>query len=120
MSEAPIVVAGNKADVKPKDRKVKANHNSFQRKHGLTHVHISTESGSKIDLPLLHLARALVGDKRLRFVTATSMGAQKTEAQTSPNESDLAALTLDSPAKRSNDIIQEAKALPLPPSRDGL
>lgn len=109
----PIVVTGNKADIKnADDHKVKSKL-PFLRQPGLRHIELSVKSGLNIDLPILHLARTLLGDNRLRFVTSSELD--------SGDESDVANSTSqlsleDRPPKQAD--VAEAKALSLPPSND--
>ena len=62
----PIVLCGNKVDVK--DRKVKAKSIVFHRKKNLQYYDISAKSNYNFEKPFLWLARKLVGDPNLEFV----------------------------------------------------
>lgn len=62
----PIVLCGNKVDVK--DRKVKAKTITFHRKKNLQYYDISAKSNYNFEKPFLWLARKLVGDANLEFV----------------------------------------------------
>jgi GTP-binding nuclear protein Ran len=63
----PIVLCGNKVDIK--DRKVKANSIVFHRKKNLQYYDISAKSNYNFEKPFLWLARKLIGDPNLEFVT---------------------------------------------------
>merc|ERR1712226_1671608 len=62
----PIVLVGNKVDVK--ERKVKAKQITFHRKKNLQYYDISAKSNYNFEKPFLWLARKLVGDPNLTFV----------------------------------------------------
>lgn len=62
----PIVLCGNKVDVK--DRKVKAKTITFHRKKNLQYYDISAKSNYNFEKPFLWLARKLIGDPNLEFV----------------------------------------------------
>uniref|UniRef100_A0A674C9K1 GTP-binding nuclear protein Ran n=1 Tax=Salmo trutta TaxID=8032 RepID=A0A674C9K1_SALTR len=62
----PIVLCGNKVDIK--DRKVKAKSIVFHRKKNLQYYDISAKSNYNFEKPFLWLARKLVGDPNLEFV----------------------------------------------------
>jgi len=62
----PIVLCGNKVDVK--DRKVKAKQITFHRKKNLQYYDISAKSNYNFEKPFLWLARKLVGKGDLTFV----------------------------------------------------
>ncbi|KAL1228411.1 GTP-binding nuclear protein Ran [Trichinella pseudospiralis] len=67
----PIVLVGNKADVK--DRKVKAKHITFHRKKNLQYYDVSAKSNYNFEKPFLWLARKLVGDPNLEFVAMPAL-----------------------------------------------
>ncbi|CAG2108010.1 unnamed protein product, partial [Medioppia subpectinata] len=62
----PIVLCGNKVDVK--DRKVKAKAIVFHRKKNLQYYDISAKSNYNFEKPFLWLARKLIGDPNLELV----------------------------------------------------
>jgi len=62
----PIVLCGNKVDVK--DRKVKAKTITFHRKKNLQYYDISAKSNYNFEKPFLWLARKLCGEQQLEFV----------------------------------------------------
>merc|ERR1712141_430043 len=68
----PIVLCGNKVDVK--DRKVTPKQISFQRKKAnIQYYDISAKSNYNFEKPFLWLARKLVGDPNLEFVAAPAL-----------------------------------------------
>ncbi|KAJ3330164.1 GTP-binding nuclear protein gsp1/Ran [Blyttiomyces sp. JEL0837] len=62
----PIVLCGNKVDIK--ERKVKAKSITFHRKKNLQYYDISAKSNYNFEKPFLWLARKLVGNPQLEFV----------------------------------------------------
>jgi len=62
----PIVLCGNKVDVK--ERKVKAKMITFHRKKNLQYYDISAKSNYNFEKPFLWLARKLCGEPDLEFV----------------------------------------------------
>jgi len=67
----PIVICGNKVDIK--DRKVKAKNITFHRKKNLQYYDISARSNYNFEKPFLYLARRLVSDNNLSFVEAPAL-----------------------------------------------
>jgi len=67
----PIVLVGNKVDIK--DRKVKARQVVFHRKRNLPYYDISAKSNYNYEKPFLWLARKLVGREDLSFVEAPAI-----------------------------------------------
>jgi GTP-binding nuclear protein Ran len=67
----PIVLTGNKVDVK--ERKVKAKTITFHRKKNLQYYDISAKSNYNFEKPFLWLARKLVGNPQLEFVAAPAL-----------------------------------------------
>jgi len=67
----PIVLVGNKVDIK--DRKVKARQVTFHRKRNLPYYDISAKSNYNYEKPFLWLARKLVGREELGFVEAPAV-----------------------------------------------
>lgn len=61
--QVPIVLTGNKVDVK--ERKVKAKSITFHRKKNLQYYDISAKSNYNFEKPFLWLARKLVGNPNL-------------------------------------------------------
>ncbi|MCJ1474166.1 GTP-binding nuclear protein gsp1/Ran [Lambiella insularis] len=62
----PIVLCGNKVDVK--ERKVKAKTITFHRKKNLQYYDISAKSNYNFEKPFLWLGRKLTGNQGLEFV----------------------------------------------------
>ncbi|KAI9297670.1 ras-domain-containing protein [Neoconidiobolus thromboides FSU 785] len=67
----PIVLCGNKVDIK--ERKVKAKVITFHRKKNLQYYDISAKSNYNFEKPFLWLARKLVGNNNLEFVAAPAL-----------------------------------------------
>jgi GTP-binding nuclear protein Ran len=64
--DIPIVLVGNKVDIK--DRRVKAKNITFHRKKSLPYYDISAKSNYNFEKPFLALARRLTGKTDLQFV----------------------------------------------------
>ncbi|KAI3891229.1 hypothetical protein MKW98_007534 [Papaver atlanticum] len=64
--DIPIVLCGNKVDVKK--RQVKAKQVTFHRKKNLQYYEISTKRNYNFERPFQYLARKLTGDDNLHFV----------------------------------------------------
>ena len=62
----PIVLVGNKVDVK--DRKVKAKQITFHRKRNLQYYDVSAKSNYQFEKPFVWLLRRISGDKDLQLV----------------------------------------------------
>merc|ERR1712093_142351 len=99
----PIVLVGNKVDVK--DRKVKAKAITFHRKKNLQYYDISAKSNYNFEKPFLWLARKLVGNPQLEFVAAPALA---------PPEVQVNQELLDQYQKE----MTEAAAMPLPDEED--
>jgi GTP-binding nuclear protein Ran len=67
----PIVLCGNKVDVK--NRQVKPKQVTFHRKKNLQYHEISAKSNYNYEKPFLYLARKLVGDAALHFVEQVAL-----------------------------------------------
>ena len=67
----PIVLCGNKVDIK--DRKVKPTQVTFHRKKNLQYFELSAKGNYNFEKPFLWLAKKLVGDNDLRFVEAPAI-----------------------------------------------
>ncbi|CAK9164832.1 unnamed protein product [Ilex paraguariensis] len=67
----PIVLCGNKVDVK--NRQVKAKQVTFHRKKNLQYYEISAKSNYNFEKPFLYLARKLAGDLNLHFVESPAL-----------------------------------------------
>ena len=99
----PIVLCGNKVDVK--ERKVKAKVITFHRKKNLQYYDISAKSNYNFEKPFLWLARKLVGNPQLEFVAAPALA---------PPEVQIDQAQLDQYHKE----MTEAAAMPLPDEED--
>ena len=67
----PIVLCGNKVEVK--DRKVKAKQITFHRKKNLQYFEISAKNNYNFEKPFLWIARKLAGNNELVFVEAPAL-----------------------------------------------
>lgn len=67
----PIVLVGNKVDIK--ERKVKARQINFHRKKNLGYYDISAKSNFNYEKPFLYLAKKLVGDPHLTFTDTITL-----------------------------------------------
>ncbi|XP_045019695.1 GTP-binding nuclear protein Ran-like [Bubalus bubalis] len=67
----PIVLCGNKVDIK--DRKVKAKSIVFHQKKNFQYYDISAKSNYSFEKPFLWLARKLIGDRNLEFVAMPAL-----------------------------------------------
>ena len=101
----PIVLCGNKVDLK--DRKVKAKSITFHRKKNLQYYDISAKSNYNFEKPFLYLARKLIGNNALDFVAAPAL---------QPPE-----VALDEGLMQQyNQELAQAAAQPLPDDDDDL
>eukprot|EP00559_Dactyliosolen_fragilissimus_P004043 CAMPEP_0184859488 /NCGR_PEP_ID=MMETSP0580-20130426/4471_1 /TAXON_ID=1118495 /ORGANISM="Dactyliosolen fragilissimus" /LENGTH=129 /DNA_ID=CAMNT_0027356129 /DNA_START=653 /DNA_END=1042 /DNA_ORIENTATION=+ len=99
----PIVLCGNKVEIK--DRKVKAKQITFHRKKNLQYYDISAKSNYNFEKPFLWLAKKLAGDSQLHFVEAIAL---------EPPE-----FTIDADSQRKYEAeLREAAAQPLPEDDD--
>jgi len=99
----PIVLCGNKVDLK--DRKVKAKQITFHRKRNLQYYDISAKSNYNFEKPFLWLARKLVGEPNLTFVESPALA---------PAE-----VPIDAEQMRQNEEdLKIAAAVPLPEEED--
>ncbi|CAF0704864.1 unnamed protein product [Brachionus calyciflorus] len=101
----PIVLCGNKVDIK--DRKVKAKAITFHRKKNLQYYDISAKSNYNFEKPFLWLARKLAGDANLEFVAMPAL--DPPEVQMDPEL-----------VKKYEQEIEAAKNAPLPEEDDDL
>lgn len=67
----PIVLVGNKVDIK--DRKVKAKQITFHRKKNLQYYDVSAKSNYNFEKPFLWLGRKLTGDPALNFIEGPAL-----------------------------------------------
>ncbi|KAJ2350042.1 GTP-binding nuclear protein gsp1/Ran [Coemansia sp. RSA 2671] len=101
----PIVLCGNKVDIK--ERKVKAKTITFHRKKNLQYYDISAKSNYNFEKPFLWLARKLAGDPNLEFVQAPAL---------QPPEVHIDNDLMD----QYNQEMEAAAAQPLPEEDDDL
>ncbi|EFQ97301.1 GTP-binding nuclear protein GSP1/Ran [Nannizzia gypsea CBS 118893] len=99
----PIVLCGNKVDVK--ERKVKAKTITFHRKKNLQYYDISAKSNYNFEKPFLWLARKLVGNQGLEFTAGVALAPPEVTV-------DLAEL------QKQEDEMKEAASMPLPDEED--
>lgn len=99
----PVVLCGNKVDVK--ERKVKAKSITFHRKKNLQYYDISAKSNYNFEKPFLWLARKLVGNSGLEFVAAPALA---------PPEVQVDAELMN----RYQQEMEQAAAMPLPDEED--
>eukprot|EP00746_Dinoflagellata_sp_MGD_P160299 gnl/MRDRNA2_/MRDRNA2_86968_c0_seq1.p1 gnl/MRDRNA2_/MRDRNA2_86968_c0~~gnl/MRDRNA2_/MRDRNA2_86968_c0_seq1.p1 ORF type:complete len:220 (+),score=13.24 gnl/MRDRNA2_/MRDRNA2_86968_c0_seq1:22-660(+) len=86
----PIVLCGNKVDVK--NRQIKPRQVTFHRKKNLQYNEISAKSNYNFEKPFLYLARKLTGDDKLVFVEQVALAPPEIEidlAEQEKNERDL-------------------------------
>jgi len=69
--EIPMVLVGNKVDVK--ERKVKTKQINFHRKKNLAYYDLSAKSNFNYEKPFLYLAKKLTGDPHLSFQEAVAL-----------------------------------------------
>lgn len=101
----PIVLAGNKVDIK--DRKVKAKAITFHRKKNLQYYDISAKSNYNFEKPFLWLARKLAGDQSLEFVAVPAL--EPPEVSMDPEL-----------LKQYEKEIEDAKKAPIPEDDEDL
>ncbi|ORZ13682.1 GTP-binding nuclear protein GSP1/Ran [Absidia repens] len=101
----PIVLCGNKVDIK--ERKVKAKTITFHRKKNLQYYDISAKSNYNFEKPFLWLARKLIGNTGLEFVAAPALA---------PPEVSVDSNLMNQYTQEMN----EAAAQPLPEEDDDL
>lgn len=99
----PIVLCGNKVDVK--ERKVKAKTITFHRKKNLQYYDISAKSNYNFEKPFLWLARKLVGNPGLDFVAGVALAPPTVQV-------DQALL------EQYNKEMEDAARMPLPDEDD--
>jgi GTP-binding nuclear protein Ran len=67
----PIVLCGNKVEVK--ERKVKTKQINFHRKKNIQYYEISAKTNYNFEKPFLYLARKLTNEAQLAFVEAPAL-----------------------------------------------
>ncbi|URE13371.1 GTP-binding nuclear protein [Musa troglodytarum] len=88
----PIVLHGNKVDVK--SREVKAKQVTFHRKKNLQYYEISAKSNYNFEESFLYLARKLAGDQNLHIVESPALAPPEVQidlAAEQQHEAELAA-----------------------------
>jgi GTP-binding nuclear protein Ran len=73
----PMVLCGNKVDMK--DRKVKAKQITFHRKKNLQYYDISAKSNYNYEKPFIWLAKKLSGEDKLEFVEMPALAPPEVE-----------------------------------------
>lgn len=101
----PIVLCGNKVDIK--DRKVKAKAVTFHRKKNLQYFEISAKSNYNFEKPFLWIARKLIANPTVAFVEPPAL--KPPEVQIDP-----AAM------QQMENELKEVASIPLPDEDDGL
>ena len=99
----PIVLVGNKVDVK--DRKVKAKQITFHRKKNLQYYDISAKSNYQFEKPFVWLLGKIVGDPALSLVEAPALA---------PGEAEITA----EHAQQLEAELNDAANQPLPEGED--
>ncbi|ORY75725.1 P-loop containing nucleoside triphosphate hydrolase protein [Protomyces lactucae-debilis] len=99
----PIVLCGNKVDVK--ERKVKAKVITFHRKKNLQYYDISAKSNYNFEKPFLWLARKLVGNSGLEFVASPALAPPEVQVD-------------ENLMKTYDEEMSKAAAMPLPDEDD--
>ncbi|PRT53755.1 GTP-binding nuclear protein GSP1/Ran [Wickerhamiella sorbophila] len=99
----PVVLCGNKVDVK--ERKVKAKSITFHRKKNLQYYDISAKSNYNFEKPFLWLARKLAGNPSLEFVASPALAPPEVQI-----DADL--------MNKYQQEMEQAAALPLPDEDD--
>ncbi|KAG0298861.1 GTP-binding nuclear protein gsp1/Ran [Linnemannia gamsii] len=101
----PIVLCGNKVDIK--ERKVKPKAIDFHRKKSLQYYDISAKSNYNFEKPFLWLARKLSGHQDLEFVASPALA---------PAEVQVDAALM----QQYNEELTTAAGMPLPEEDDDL
>ncbi|GJN15287.1 hypothetical protein PR202_gb02184 [Eleusine coracana subsp. coracana] len=103
----PIVLCGNKVDVK--NRQVKAKQVTFHRKKNLQYYEISAKSNYNFEKPFLYLARKLAGDPNIHFVEAVALKPPEVTidmAMQQQHEAELAAAAAQPLPDDDDDLIE--------------
>jgi GTP-binding nuclear protein Ran len=103
VENVPVVMVGNKVDVK--DRKIKARQITFHRKRGLQYYDVSAKSNYQYEKPFLWILRTLTGDQNLGLVEEVALRPQ----EVTMSEEQVAAL---------NEEWRLAREMPLPDDDD--
>jgi len=103
--DTPVVLVGNKVDVK--DRAVKAKAITFHRKKNIQYIELSAKSNYNIEKPILHTLRQLVKNNSVVFV----------EYAVAPPPVDATPVDPAVIAAREEEF-RKAALVPLPPQDD--
>ncbi|KAG0073059.1 GTP-binding nuclear protein gsp1/Ran [Linnemannia elongata] len=101
----PIVLCGNKVDIK--ERKVKPKTIDFHRKKSIQYYDISAKSNYNYEKPFLWLSRKLAGQQNLEFVASPALAPSEVEI-------DVALM------QQYTEELNKATAMPLPDEDDDL
>ncbi|KAG0265073.1 GTP-binding nuclear protein gsp1/Ran [Mortierella polycephala] len=101
----PIVLCGNKVDIK--ERKVKPKAIDFHRKKSLQYYDISAKSNYNFEKPFLWLARKLAGHQDLEFVASPALAPAEVQV-------DVGLMA------QYNEELSSAAQMPLPEEDDDL
>ncbi|KAG0273679.1 GTP-binding nuclear protein gsp1/Ran [Linnemannia exigua] len=101
----PIVLCGNKVDIK--ERKVKPKAIDFHRKKSLQYYDISAKSNYNFEKPFLWLARKLAGHQDLEFVASPALAPAEVQVDSALMQ-------------QYNEELNSAAAMPLPEEDDDL
>eukprot|EP01034_Spumella_vulgaris_P023177 gene23177-29371_t len=99
----PIVLCGNKVEVK--DRKVKAKQITFHRKKNLQYYEISAKVNYNFEKPFIWITRKVAGNNSIEFVEAPALAPPEAEI-------DMAQMA------RYQEELASAAAVPLPDGDD--
>ena len=99
----PIVLCGNKVEVK--DRKVKAKQITFHRKKNLPYYELSAKTNYNFEKPFLWIVRKVAGNNDIQFVEAPALA---------PPEADIDMNQM----RRYQEELNDAAAIPLPEADD--
>jgi len=99
----PIVLCGNKVEVK--DRKVKAKQITFHRKKNLPYYELSAKTNYNFEKPFLWIVRKVAGNNDIQFVEAPALA---------PPEAEIDMEQM----KRYQNELNDAAAIPLPEADD--
>ncbi len=101
----PIVLCGNKVDVK--DRKVKSKQITFHRKANLQYYELSAKSNYNLEKPFLWIARRLAGESNLEFVATPALAPPETTVdavEMARAQAELEAAALEPPIPDDDDF----------------
>ncbi|KAF9275338.1 GTP-binding nuclear protein gsp1/Ran [Linnemannia elongata] len=101
----PIVLCGNKVDIK--ERKVKPKTIDFHRKKSIQYYDISAKSNYNYEKPFLWLSRKLAGQQNLEFVASPALAPAEVEI-------DVALM------QQYTEELNKATSMPLPDEDDDL